>query len=198
MYVTKRQKEILTYLKTYLSQKGYAPTFKEIADHFSFKTKGTVYKHIKTLKEKGLINHQWNRPRAIELGPSEKKLTVLPVLGSVSKKNVFKPAKMIEQLQVPEAFLRSGGHFLLKVSGDSWRDEHIIKGDYIVVQETNVPVNGEIIIALINGKNVTIKKFYKKNGGIELQSVNDKKQCDLFNAESVVVQGVIVGILRRY
>lgn len=105
---------------------------------------------------------------------------------------------MIEQLQVPVTFLRSGGHFLLKVSGDSWRDEQIIKGDYIVVQETDEPVNGEIIIALINGKNVTIKKFYKKNGSIELRSVNNKKQCDLFNTESVVVQGVIVGILRRY
>lgn len=75
MYVTKRQKDILTYLTTYLSQKGYAPTFKEIANHFSFKSKGTVYKYIKTLKEKGLIKHEWNRTRAIELDPIEKKST---------------------------------------------------------------------------------------------------------------------------
>ncbi|MFQ6673945.1 MAG: LexA family protein, partial [Fidelibacterota bacterium] len=119
MYLTKRQREIFDYLKGYLHSNGYAPTFDEIAGHFGFSSKGTVYKHIKALQSKGLVRHEWNRTRAIEIEPDPTGQVTVPVLGLVSAGRPIEAVQSLEQLDVPPMFLRTGSHYVLRVVGDS-------------------------------------------------------------------------------
>ncbi|MFQ5641743.1 MAG: transcriptional repressor LexA, partial [bacterium] len=159
MFLTKRQKEVLDYLKGYVSQNGYAPTFNEIAVEFGFSSKGTVYKHIKALREKGLIHHEWNKTRAIEIPKDSGSLSNLPVLGTVAAGIPIEAIENPESLDVPSSFLRRGEHYVLKVSGDSMIDEHIADGDYIIVKKRGSAENGETVIALVDNNEVTIKRY---------------------------------------
>lgn len=198
MYLTKRQKEILDYLRRHLTTRGYAPTFDEIASHFGFRSKGTVYKHIKALERKAVVRHEWNRTRSIELRENSRDQLSLPVLGMVSAGKPIDAVQVSEQLEVPSVFLRSGSHFILKVRGNSMEDEHIRDGDLVVVQEKTDAANGETVVALIDENEVTIKKFYRRNGQVELRPANEKLQSMLVNGDRVRIQGVVVGVMRTY
>lgn len=198
MYVTKRQKQILDYLRGYLASRGYAPTFDEIADHFGFSSRGTVYKHIKTLQNKGLVLHEWNRTRSIELKDGPLDQVSLPVLGMVSAGKPIEAVQDAEQLEVPSLFLRSGSHYVLKVKGNSMVDEQIRDGDLVVVQEKRDPENGETVVALIDGTEVTIKKFFRRNGQVELRPANEKLKSVVVDGKRVQIQGVVVGVMRTY
>ncbi|MFQ6675352.1 MAG: transcriptional repressor LexA [Fidelibacterota bacterium] len=198
MYLTKRQKEIVEYLRRYLRARGYAPTFDEIARQFGFRSKGTVYKHIKALQRKGLVRHEWNRTRSLELTVTEGGQISLPVLGWVSAGRPLEAVQDTEQLEVPSMFLRSGNHYLLKVKGNSMLEEQIRDGDLVVVQEKTEAANGETVVALIDESEVTIKKFFRRDGEIELRPANEKLKSVTIPANRVRIQGVVVGVMRRY
>lgn len=198
MYVTKRQKEILDYLRAYRADHGYSPTFDEIALTFGFSSKGTVYKHIKALKQKGIIRHEWNRTRAIEIEPDVGEYNALPVLGLVAAGKPIEAIETDEELKVPADFVGGGRHYVLRVTGDSMIDEHIAHGDFVIVQEKKVAQNGEMVIALIDEAEATIKKFFRRDGKIELRPANEKLQSIVVDAQRVRVQGIVVGVLRRY
>jgi len=198
MYLTKRQKEILDYLKAYINKYGYSPTFDEIAGRFGFSSKGTVYKHIKVLQRKGLIKHEWNRSRAIEIEPEEIYIDTLPVLGLVAAGKPIEAIESTEQLRVPLEFIRTGHHYLLRVVGNSMIEEHITDGDFVVVQEKVEAENGETVVVLVDESEVTIKKIFKRNGKIELRPANEELDSLILDADRVRVQGIVVGVLRKY
>lgn len=198
MYLTKRQKQILDYLQGYLTTHGYAPTFDEIARQFGFSSKGTVYKHIRALQGKGLLRHEWNRTRSIELTADSRAQATLPILGGVSAGKPIEAVQHAEQLEVPGMFLRSGSHYVLRVKGDSMVDEHIRDGDLVVVQEKTDVANGETVVALIDEAEVTIKRFFRRNGQVELRPANEQMESVLLDASRVRIQGVVVGVIRTY
>lgn len=198
MFLTKRQKQIVDYLRRYLSTHGYAPTFDEIAHQFGFSSKGTVYKHIKALQNKGLVRHEWNRTRSIELTSESRDQASLPVLGMVSAGKPIEAVEDAHQLEVPSIFLRAGSHYVLRVKGDSMVEEHIRDGDLVVVQEKTEALNGETVVALIDDNEVTIKKFFRRDGKVELRPANERIKSVIIDSNRVRIQGVVVGVMRTY
>ncbi|MBL7135066.1 MAG: transcriptional repressor LexA [Candidatus Marinimicrobia bacterium] len=200
MYLTKRQREILDFLKIYISKHGYSPTFQEIAKQFNFSSKGTVYKHLLNLKEKGFITKSWNKSRSIELTSdiAEMAIVQLPLLGYVKAGQPIEAITEYNTMAVPSDLVRKGRHYVLMVKGDSMIEEHIRDGDFVIVKEQQAAENGEVVIALVGGTEVTIKKFYRENGSVRLQPANADLEPLILPEESVAVQGIVVGILRKF
>ncbi len=198
MFLTKRQKEVLDFIGKYLSKNGYAPTFSEIAKEFGFNSKGTVYKHIKALCEKGLIQHEWNRTRAIEILDENSGFPTVPVLGSVAAGKPIEAVVLPESISIPPTFMKRGKHFILKVNGNSMIDEHIVDGDFIILRERDNAQNGETVVALIDGTEATVKKYYNKSGKVELHPANNEVETLILDPERIQIQGVVVGVMRKY
>ncbi|MHB0948148.1 MAG: transcriptional repressor LexA [Gemmatimonadaceae bacterium] len=202
MALTKRQREILNYLSAYSDQHGYAPSFEEIAEQFSYSSLATVHEHLSNLERKGYIRRSYNESRAIEILPSEAtpRAVELPLLGSVAAGMPIEALAHQETITVPESFVRkSGGHYVLRVRGNSMIEEQIRDGDFVVINERQSADNGETVIALIDGNGATVKKYYReRDGRIRLQPANETMQPIFVHENDVTIQGVVVGVLRRY
>ena len=202
MPLTKRQREILSYLSVYSDENGYAPSFEEIAGKFNYNSLATVHEHLTNLERKGYIRRSYNESRAIEILPSDAnpRAIELPLLGSVAAGVPIESLAHNETMAVPEEFVRrSGTHFVLKVRGDSMVDASICDGDFVVVNERQSADNGEMVIALTNGGGATCKKFYReKDGRIRLQPANEEVAPIYVHENDVTIQGIVVGVLRRY
>jgi repressor LexA len=201
MPLTKRQREILTYLSAYSEQNGFAPSFEEIAEQFNYNSLATVHEHLTNLERKGYIKRNYNESRAIEILPSEvtPRAVDLPLLGSVA---AGMPIEMLENetFSVPETFVgRGGNHYVLRVRGNSMVDEQIKDGDFVVVNERRRADNGEMVIALVNGNAATVKKYYReRDGRIRLQPANETMQPIYVHENDITIQGIVVGVMRRY
>lgn len=202
MPLTKRQREILSYLNEYSESNGYAPSFEEIASQFNYSSLATVHEHLSNLERKGYIKRSYNESRAIEILPSNAypKAVELPLLGSVAAGVPIEAITTQETIAVPESFLRRGGdHYALRVRGNSMIDEQIRDGDFVVVNERNAADNGEMVIALVGGSSATVKKFYReRDGRIRLQPANETMQPIYVHENDVTIQGIVVGVLRRF
>lgn len=202
MTLTKRQREILTYLSGFTEENGYAPSFEEIARQFNYNSLATVHEHLTNLERKGYIRRSYNESRAIQILPSEAfpRAIDLPLLGSVAAGAPIEAAGAGETISVPEDFMRrSGNHYVLRVRGNSMVDEHIRDGDYVVVNERRTADNGEMVIALIDGASATVKRFYREgNGRIRLQPANETMDAIYLDDGDLRIQGIVVGVLRRY
>ena len=202
MPLTKRQREILNYLTVYSEQNGFAPSFEEIAENFDYNSLATVHEHLTNLERKGYIKRSYNESRAIEILPSEAapKAIELPLLGSVAAGVPIEALEFNETFSVPETFIqRGGGHYVLKVRGNSMVDEHIRDGDFVVINERQRADNGEMVIALVNGTSATVKKYYReRDGRIRLQPANETMQPIYVHENDVTIQGIVVGVMRRY
>ena len=202
MPLTKRQREILTYLSSYSEQNGYAPSFEEIAEQFRYSSLATVHEHLSNLERKGYIKRSYNESRAIEILPTEAtpRAIELPVLGSVAAGLPIEAIEHGETMCVPDTFVRRGGnHYVLRVRGNSMIDEQIRDGDFVVINERRTADNGEMVIALTNGSSATVKKFYReKDGRIRLQPANETMSPMYVHENDISIQGVVVGVLRRY
>ena len=202
MTLTKRQNEILAYLRAAIAEHGYAPSFEEIAEQFTFASLATVHEHLTNLERKGYIRRQYNESRSIEVLPPRgtAKATEIPLLGKVAAGMPIESLMHDETIAVPDEILpRRGPNYALKVAGNSMVDEHIIDGDFVVVHGRDNAENGEMVIALINGSEATVKKFYRETGGwIRLQPANSTMTPMRYQERDVLIQGVVVGIIRKY
>ncbi len=202
MPLTKRQREILDYLGNYSGDNGYAPSFEEIAERFSYSSLATVHEHLTNLERKGYIRRGYNESRAIEILPSEAypRSVELPLLGLVAAGMPIEAMSTGESLPVPEDFIRRGGnHYVLRVRGNSMIDEQICDGDYVVVHERQSADNGEMVIAMLHGTSATVKKFYReRDGRIRLQPANAAMDPILIHENDISIQGIVVGVMRRY
>jgi repressor LexA len=198
--LTKRQREILDYLDAFIQQHGYAPSLEEIGRRFSLSSLATVHKHLTNLQEKGFIRRAWNRSRSVELIPTRvgARSVELPLLGFVAAGAPLEAVATSETIAVPEGLVGKRDSYVLRVRGDSMIDEHIRDGDYVIVEDRRSVDNGEMVIALIGGADVTLKKFYKENGRVRLQPANPTLQPLVVDADRVQVQGVVVGVMRKY
>ncbi len=201
MMLTKRQKEILDYLRDYTARHGYAPTLNEIGRRFDLSSVATVHKHLKNLEDKRFIRRDWNRSRAVEIvSPVRRKSGVadLPLLGTVAAGAPIEPVEMKDTLAVPAELVRGENCFVLRVRGDSMIDEQIRDGDLIVVQSQTTAENGETAVVLVNGE-ATVKRFFSEDGGmIRLQPANERLKPLQLPASEVEVRGVVVAVIRKY
>lgn len=202
MALTKRQREILNYLGAYAEENGYAPSFEEIARQFNYNSLATVHEHLSNLERKGYIKRSFNESRAIEILPSEAmpRAVELPLLGSVAAGMPIEAMEVDETVHVPENLVRRpGGHYVLRVRGNSMIDEQIRDGDFVVINERRSVDNGETVIALVDNTAATVKKFYReRDGRIRLQPANETMSPLYVHENDVTIQGVVVGVLRQY
>lgn len=202
MPLTKRQREILTYLGSYSDNFGYAPSFEEIAEEFNYNSLATVHEHLSNLERKGYIKRSYNESRAIEILPSQvyPRAVELQVLGSVAAGLPIEVAAQGESICVPDSFVRkSGNHYVLRVRGQSMIDAQINDGDMVVVNERQSADNGEMVIAMMHGNAATVKKFYReRDGRIRLQPANEAMEPLYVHENDISIQGVVVGVLRRF
>jgi repressor LexA len=198
--LTKRQREILDYLNEFIQQHGYAPSLEEIGRRFGLSSLATVHKHLTNLQEKGFIKRAWNRSRSVELIPTRAggRTLELPLLGYVAAGAPIDAITTAETIAVPDNLVGKFDTYVLRVRGDSMIDEQIRDGDYVIIEDRKHAENGEMVIALLGGAEVTLKKFYRENGHIRLQPANPAMQPLVIDADHVQVQGVVVGVMRKY
>jgi repressor LexA len=201
MHVTRRQKEILDFLGRYIERKGYAPTIEETGQHFGLRSLATVHKHLTNLQNKGLVKREWNRSRALELVPAEVKVRAveLPLLGRVAAGTPIEAVQASETVFVPEDLVGRRETYVLQVKGDSMIDEQIRDGDYVIVENRKTARDGEMVIALLDEERATLKKLFREKGGrIRLQPANARMKPILVDGGNLRIQGVVIGVLRKY
>jgi repressor LexA len=198
--LTKRQREILDYLQDFIQQHGYAPSLEEIGRRFGLSSLATVHKHLTNLQEKGFIKRAWNRSRSVEMIPTNTngRSVDLPLLGYVAAGLPIEAIATSETIAVPEDLVGRRDTYVLRVKGNSMIDEQICDGDLVIVEDRKTAQNGEMVVALLSGSDVTLKKLYRENGRIRLQPANPAMQPIFADADQVQVQGVVVGVMRKY
>jgi len=207
MALTKRQKEVLDYLVNFMNKHGYSPSFEEIARALKLTSLATVHKHLSTLETKGFVRRGYNQSRSIEVMQLPKpvseqviarRVTDLPLVGRIAAGQPVEAIEDKESLSLAD-FTRGQNNFVLQVKGESMRDDHILDGDYIVVEQTQVVNPGEIVVALVGGEDATLKRYYREPGGkIRLQPANAEMAPIVVSAQEVKIQGRVIGVLRKY
>ncbi len=204
--ITKRQQDILEFIKKEIQTKGYPPSVREIGMAVGLSSSSTVHSHLATLEQKGYLKRDQSKPRALELSFAddsdtdmeiEKEMVQIPIVGRVAAGMPILATQNIEDyFPVPLSFIRSNHDtFILKVSGESMIDAGILDGDYIIVEETPQAHNGQIVVALIDDS-ATVKTFYRENGYIRLQPENQFMEPII--VKDATVLGAVIGLFRRF
>ena len=197
MNLTRRQHEIVEFIRDYVAAEGYAPTMQEIADHLGV-SRPTVFEHIEALQAKGALTREALRSRAIELAPElAARPGSFPLVGLIAAGSPIEALEQADVLDLDSLFRgRPGETFVLKVQGESMIDEQIRDGDFVIVQKRQQARNGETVVALLPGGEATLKKFYREKGRIRLQPANPTMKPII--VDDVEVQGVVIGVIRKY
>jgi len=197
MNLTPRQHEIVQFIRDYIAQNDYAPTMQEIADHLGV-SRPTVFEHIEALQAKGALHREALRSRTIELAPElDPRRAALPLVGTIAAGSPIEAIETPEILDLEDLFQgRPGETFVLRVRGTSMIDEQIRDGDYVIVEKRDEARNGETVVALVDGGDATLKRFYKEKGRIRLQPANP--DMDPIYVDDCQVQGIVIGVLRKY
>lgn len=206
-YLTERQRDILNFIREFQKERGgVAPTHREICDHFGFSSYGTVYKHLSLLEKKGLIRRDWNQKRGVELvekpereagGAQDSNVRELPLFGYIAAGQPLGVETSNETIPVPAHLTSRGENYVLKVRGDSMVEDGILDGDLVIIARRERADNGEMVVANVNGE-VTLKRLYREGERVRLQPANSMMHPIYAPARDVAVQGVVVGLMRRF
>jgi repressor LexA len=201
-YLTERQRDVLAFIEKNLDESGIAPTLREISERFGFASTASAQKHVALLERKGFLRREKHQKRGLLLArrPENggRREIELPLLGLVAAGSPIESVADPEPVLVPPDFVRSGENFVLKVRGESMIEDGIHDGDLVVVRSTADAADGDMVVALVDGE-VTLKRLYRQAPDtIRLQPANSGMKPILVDAESVTVQGIVVGLLRRY
>jgi len=196
---TKRQNEVLGFIKSYIDEHKYPPTIRETAAHFGISVKG-AYDHVKALEKKGVISCDTNRSRAIEIveavAPGEERPVEFPLLGHVAAgMPLFAEENNEGTLSLPASVVGSGNFFALRVEGDSMIGAGIMDGDIAVFRQQPVAENGQIVVAMVD-EAVTLKRFYKEKNRIRLQAENPSYP-PIYTVNTKIL-GRMVALIRSY
>jgi len=187
--LTRQQRRIMNFIGEFLEMEGYAPTLDEIRAHLGLSAVSTVHEHVDRLIDKGYLSRGWNQSRSLVVSSETRgklRSARIPLLG--------RP----ETIPVPESMLGRKETFALDVSGDSMVDEGILDGDTLIVEKVETADNGALVIALIEGRDAVVKRFFKRGSRVELVSANESRPPLVLDGRVVRVQGIVVGLLRRY
>ena len=198
--LTKRQQEIFEYVKRYSAKHGYPPTVRDIGSAIGLTSSSTVHTHLANLEKLGLIKRDPTKPRAIEVLVDKARRAVsprgLPLVGTVAAGSPILAEENVEDyMEVPTIAGGDEGDYLLLVRGDSMKDAGILEGDHVVVQRRESAVDGEIVVALVEGE-ATVKRYFRESDHIRLQPENDAYE-PIRAANDVAIVGKVVGVTRR-
>lgn len=201
----RKQKQILDYISQYIQLNGHSPTLQEIANAMGLSSLATVHEHLQALEKKGVIKRYEGSVRGIEIMDDRFNTSLnaieLPLVGYIA---AGEPIEAIENpletvLVTPNLASKTKRCYVLQVRGDSMIQEGIFDGDYVVIQQQDFAENGQIVVALIDKEFATLKTYYKeKNGKVRLQPANSKMDPIIVDAKSVIIQGKVTGVIRRY
>lgn len=194
--LTKKQKKILDYIVSFIQENGYAPSYREIAKHFKLSSVATIAEHINTLKNKNYLDSENGQARSIQINEDQSSTsTNIQLMGMIAAGFPIEAVKTNETLDIPQDMI-GPNVYALKVRGDSMIDDGILNGDYVIIEHCKNPKNGDIVVALLDKENVTLKRFYKEKGHVRLQPANKKYAAIITKA--VDIQGKVKGVIRKF
>ena len=203
--LTIKQKLLLDYLKSYYKDKSIFPTFDEMKKNLNIKSKSGIHKLLLSLEDKGFIKRMPHKARALILKEIPKQSlfkyeTEIPFLGRIAAGNPIEAITgSFEQISVPNYLINNkDDHFTLEVNGDSMIDEGIFDGDIVVIKKINFANTGDIVVALIDANEVTLKKFRSFKNSIALEPANKNYKTRIFGEGRVKIQGKLVGLIRKF
>jgi repressor LexA len=199
MNLTPRQLEIVKFIRQYQADHGLSPTMQEIADHMGV-SRPTVFEHIEALQARGALKRTPTLSRTLKLAPEfSGEGREIPLVGRIAAGRPIEAVEESEILDIGNLFRgRVGEVFALQVAGTSMIDEQIRDGDYVIVEKRETAHNGETVVALIDENEATLKKFYLELGRVRLQPANPTMEPIFLDADRVRIQGVVIGVLRKY
>jgi repressor LexA len=194
--LTKRQKQIYEFIKDKILNRGYGPTVREIGKAYGIRSPNGVMCHLKALEKKGLISREEHMSRAIQLTDQPQlKRTSLPLAGQIAAGSPVLAVEDMDRVDFAPLF-KEEDHFCLKVKGDSMIDDQIADGDFAVIRRQRTARDGDIVAALVEGTDATLKRFYKEKSRFRLQPANSRMKP--IYSDDVEVLGVLVGVIRQY
>ena len=200
--LTAKQKKLLDFINSYFKENSIFPTYEEMKNALNIKSKSSIHKLISSIEERGFIERIPHKARAIQfkVNREKKNLTKIPFLGKIAAGNPIEAiTSSFEQVSVPDYLVNSTHeHFTLEVVGDSMKDEGIFNGDVVVIKKSNNAVTGDIVVALIDENEVTLKKFRSFKNSIALEPANINYKIRIFGPERVRIQGILVGLIRKF
>ena len=213
MALTKRQKQVLDFMAEFIAANHYSPSFEEVASHMNLSSVATIHKHLQVLEEKEYLTRAYNRSRAVEISQkyydeieeNARKLRkyhrppkqATPLVGEIAAGQPLETYEEREALSFAP-FLEKDNVFALRVSGQSMIEDHILDGDYVLVEKTERARQGEIVVALVDGAETTLKRFFLEGTMVRLQPANMEMEPIIVPAEQVQVQGRLLAVHRRY
>ena len=197
--LTKRQREIFDFIKSYSARHGYPPTVRDIGKAIGLTSSSTVHAHLANLEKLGLLRRDPTKPRALELlGEAARKVvgpSGLPLVGRVAAGSPILADENIEEyVEVPQIAGGDSGEYILRVRGDSMKNAGILDGDFVVVQRQDTATNGEIVVALV-GEEATVKRYFREDDHIRLQPENEAMEP--IRTREAALMGRVVGVFRR-
>jgi repressor LexA len=200
-YLTKKQKQVLDYIKEFVQEHDYAPSYEEIAQGVGLASPSNIYVHVVNLIVKGYLTKRWNTNRSLELhqgSVSPPAVVEAPVLGYIAAGLPIEAVEFTESIGLPADMIGKNETYILRVKGDSMIEDHVMDGDYLIVEKRDWADDGEMVVALIGKSDATLKRLRHARGKVVLEPSNPRYKSMVFNADEVTVQGVVVGILRKY
>ncbi len=209
MALTRRQKEVMDFLSGFIQQNGYSPSYEEIASGLQLASLATVHKHIQALESKQYLRRSYNHSRSLEVGerflveeklraPAAPDRTSVPLLGRIAAGAPVEAIANSEPLYFSD-FTGNENTFALEVRGESMIEDHICSGDYVLAEKTDSVHNGDIVVALVDGSEATLKRYYAEpDGRVRLQPANSAMAPLFVNPASLEIQGRVLAVLRKY
>lgn len=196
--LTKRQKQVLNFIKNYLDKHDYAPSLEEIKKHLRLSSVSTAHYHVQALQSMGYLQKEENQPRALDVF-SKQKLVHIPLLGVIAAGQPIEAIEQKESITVPQSTVKPGNnYFALRVNGESMRDENINNGDIVIIKQQATADNGQKVVALINNNEVTLKKIYREKSYVRLEPANPQFEPIVVPYENLQIQGVVINIIKTF
>jgi len=199
--LTLKQKNLLDFINMYYKDNDMFPTYDEMRKALNIKSKSSVHKLISSIEERGFIERIPHKARAMQLKKKDQNVKKeIPFLGRIAAGNPIEAiANSFEYISVPDYLLKNNEeHFTLEVIGDSMKDEGILNSDIVVIKKQETAISGDIVVALIDENEVTLKKFRSYKNSIALEPANKNYKTRIFGIERVNIQGILVGLIRKF
>ena len=215
MPLTKRQKEVMEFITGFVRENGYSPSYEELASGLKLASVATVHKHVSSLEAKQYLNREYNQSRSLQVTnqylqeqrrmepqpirsrTASRGMTEVPLLGRIAAGMPIESVATDASLRFSD-FTGNEGTFALEVRGDSMIEDHICSGDYVLVERTTTVRNGEIVVALVEGAETTLKRFYDEGGRVRLQPANSEMEPIYVDKSRLEIQGKVLAVLRKY
>ena len=207
--LTPKQYKLLQFIEKTLVEQKVSPSFEEMKEFMGLKSKSGIHRMIAGLEAKGYVRHLPNQARALEVIPRQPNLSAfygvanddsvtLPLVGKIAAGYPIEAVATQDTISVPPQMMGMGEHYALVVEGDSMKDAGIMDGDTVIIRRANRANDGAIVVALVDGFEVTLKKWHMKGNSVALEPANPAYQTRIFSADRVEIQGILVGLMRQY